>query len=76
MVPLYQARISDLGPDDIVIVECGARRRLPAELTADNLATAGIKPDVRVLDLEWHLRCRDCGERGRAGVSVRWAHGG
>jgi hypothetical protein len=37
------------------------------------LATAGVAPHVRVLDLSGRLRCRECDVKGRAVVSIRWA---
>jgi hypothetical protein len=41
-------------------------------LTAAILATAGVAPDRKVLDLGRRMRCRECDERGRAIVSIRW----
>jgi hypothetical protein len=74
MVPLYAARIEDLGPDDFVLVECiacGHDDLLPA----DRLRVKGmpLPPYTPVLDLEPRLRCRECDARGKAVVSVRWA---
>jgi hypothetical protein len=71
MVPLYAARVSDLGPGDFVQVECSCGHT--ELLTARMLATAGVAPDHKILDLSGRLRCRDCDERGRTVVSVRWA---
>ena len=70
MVPLYAAHLSDLGPDDRVVVECGCGHI--EELTAAMLATAGLPPHTKVLDLKRRLKCRECRWRGRATVSVRW----
>jgi hypothetical protein len=42
MVPLYAARVSDLGPDDSLHVECGCGH--VEHLTAAMLATAGLPP--------------------------------
>jgi hypothetical protein len=70
MRPLYDARVSDLGPGDLVKVECACGH---AELlTAAMLATAGVGPERRVLDLGARMRCRECDERGRVVVSPRW----
>ena len=70
MRPLYDTRVSDLGPGDLVAVECACGH---AEmLTPTMLATAGVAPETRVLGLERRLRCRECDERGRVVVSVRW----
>jgi len=41
-------------------------------LTARMLATAGVVPDRKVLDLSDRLRCRECDARGRAVVSITW----
>jgi hypothetical protein len=71
MVPLYAARIADLGPDDISLVECGCGHT--EELTAAMRATAGVFQHTKVLDLPCRLKCRECQWRGRAAVSVRWA---
>lgn len=37
-----------------------------------SLALKGLEPRVRVLDLKDRVRCRECGKRGRAAVSVKW----
>ncbi len=73
MVPLYSARITDLGPDDFVRVECtacGHEELLPP----DRLRIKGLAlpPYTPVLDLERKLRCRECDARGKAAVSVKW----
>jgi hypothetical protein len=34
--------------------------------------TAGVEPYRKVLDLGARMRCRECDERGRVVVSVRW----
>jgi hypothetical protein len=70
MVPLYAARVSDLGPGDFVQVECPCGHT--KLLTAVMLATAGVAPDQKVIALGGRMRCRECDGRGRAGVSVRW----
>jgi len=84
MVPLYAARIEDLGPSDFVKIDCAAcRRRLlrssaelrcshMALLTTAFLARLGLEPRHRVLDLKDRVRCRGCGVRGRAVVSIKW----
>ncbi len=72
MVPLYAARVSDLGPGDFVHVECVCGHDLM--ITADTL-TQGLRlgPDERITDLARRLRCRECDVRGKAVVSIRWA---
>ena len=34
-----------------------------------------LPPATRVLDLERRLRCRECDQRGKAIVSIKWAAG-
>lgn len=69
--PLYDCHVEDLGPDDLVQVECACGH---AELlTAAMLATAGVRPEAKVLDLGRRLWCRECDARGKVVVSVRWA---
>jgi hypothetical protein len=36
------------------------------------LATAGVTPEAKVLDLERRMRCRECDKRGEVVVSIRW----
>jgi hypothetical protein len=84
MVPLYAARIEDLGPGDFVKVDCAAcRRRLlrsSAELRCSHtalfapafLARLGLQTRHRVLDLKDRVRCRGRGVRGRAVVIIKW----
>jgi hypothetical protein len=67
---LYQARISDLGPGDLVLVICSLcdhRQSLtPAEL-------GSVPGDLCVMNLAPRFRCRNCDERGRVDIRVRWA---
>jgi hypothetical protein len=70
MVPLYAARVSDLGPGDFVQVECSCGHT--ELLTAAMLTTAGVAPDRKILNLGTRMRCRECDERGRAVVSIKW----
>jgi hypothetical protein len=70
MVPLYATRVSDLGAGDFVRIECPCGHS--ELLTAAMLTTAGVAPDRKVLDLGGRMRCRECDERGRAVVSIRW----
>ena len=74
MVPLYAARVADLGPGDFVKVECTACRHEEL-LPADRLRIKGLPlpPYTPVLDLEPRLRCRECDARGKAVVSIKWA---
>jgi hypothetical protein len=72
MVPLYAARVQDLGPEDVAIFKCGACGHT-AELWP-SLLIGGLQlnPTDKVLDLERRLRCRLCLARGQAAVSIKW----
>jgi ribosomal protein S27E len=72
MVPLYAARIEDLGPGDFVSVDCAACEHtgLLAPAFLDRL---GLSPQNKVLDLTDRVRCRNCDARGRAVVSIKRA---
>jgi hypothetical protein len=69
--PLYAARIEDLGPGDFVKVDCAACHHV-ALLTPETLLRAGLSPAAKLLDIKGRLRCRGCGRKGRAVVSIRW----
>jgi hypothetical protein len=71
MRPLYLARIEDLGRGDFVKVDCAACRHV-ALLTPNFLLRLGLSPQAKVLDLKGRVRCRACGARGGAVVSVKW----
>ena len=71
MQPLYLVRIEDLGQGDFVKIDCAACHHV-ALLTADALLKLGLSTAVKVLDLKTRVRCRGCGAKGRALVSVRW----
>jgi hypothetical protein len=71
MVPLYAARIEDLGPGDIVKVDCAACSHT-ALLSPAFLQRLRLSPREKVLDLKDRVRCRGCGRRGRAVVSIKW----
>ena len=72
MVPLYAARVQDLGADDFVVFRCGACGHT-AELPLSALLRGlGLQPTDKVLDLERRLVCRLCLARGQAVVSIKW----
>ena len=71
MQPLYLARIEDLTRGDVVKVDCTACHHV-ALLTPDFLLRLGLSRQTKVLDLKARVRCRGCGARGRAVVSVKW----
>jgi len=73
ILPLYAARLDDLGPGDLVQLECVCGHS--DLLTAAMLSTAGVKPSDKVVDLAPRLRCRECDARGKAVVSIKWASG-
>lgn len=72
MRPLYDARLEDLGSGDLVQVECVCGH--VELLTAAMLRTAGVTEHRKLLDLQQHLRCRECDERGRVDISIRWGN--
>ena len=74
MVPLYAARIEDLGVGDFVQVRCiacGHDELIPK--TSLLLHGLRLPPTTLVLDLEPRLRCRECDARGKAVLSIKWA---
>jgi ribosomal protein S27E len=71
MQPLYLARIEDLGRGDLVKVDCAACHHV-ALLTPEFLLRLGLNPRSKVLDLTGRVRCRGCGAKARAVVSVKW----
>jgi hypothetical protein len=71
MLPLYAARIEDPGRGDFVKVDCAACHHV-ALLTPEALVKIGLSPTAKVLDLKGRLRCRGCGRKGRAVVSIKW----
>jgi hypothetical protein len=62
MLPLYLARIEDLGCGDLLRVDCVACHHV-ALLVLDFLPRFGLSPETNVLDLATRVRCRGC-ERG------------
>lgn len=71
MRALYEARLEDLGPGDLVEIECICGHS--ELLTATMLASAGVKPFQTILDLQHKLRCRECDVRGKVVFSIQWA---
>jgi len=74
MLPLYAARIEDLGQSDFVKVDCAACHHV-ALLAPEFLLRLALDPRTKVLDLKGRVRCRGCGKRGRAVVSIKWRQG-
>jgi hypothetical protein len=54
MLPLYAARIEDLGPGDFVKVDCAACHHV-ALLPPEALLRVGLSPGAKVLDLKGRL---------------------
>jgi len=55
MLPLYAARIEDLGLDDFVKVDCAACHHV-ALLTPGNLLRVGLSPAAKLLDFKGRFR--------------------
>ena len=72
MKALFEARVSDLGPGDVVIAECQECGHSLAITPATLVHGLRLQPYERLLDLERRLRCRACDTKGRATVVVRW----
>jgi hypothetical protein len=60
MMPLYAARVQDLGPEDVVIIKCGACGHTAEIPPSGLLRGLGLEPTTKILDLERRLRCRLC----------------
>jgi len=73
IVPLYSARIEDLGPGDLVKVECGACGHDMLIPAVGLLQGMRVPPSMRIVDLEPRLRCRECDTRGKAIIAIKWA---
>ena len=56
---------------DLVEIKCVCGHS--EALTASMLARVGMKPHETIMDLQRRLRCRECDERGRVALLVRWA---
>jgi hypothetical protein len=52
-------------------VDCAGGHHV-ALLSPDFLLRLGLSRQARGLDLKERVRCRGCGARGRAVVSVKW----
>jgi hypothetical protein len=73
MVPLYSARIEDLGPGDFVRVQCVACGHDEIIPRVSLLVGLRLPPETLILDLEPRFRCRDCDAKGKAVATVKWA---
>jgi hypothetical protein len=73
MRALYEARVGDLSAGDFVRVlcrECGHTELLPHSTFQHGLR---LPPHIVILDLARLFRCRECDEKGRVHISIRWA---
>ena len=73
MVPLYAARVQDLGPDDVAVFKCGACGHTAELWPSFLIGGLGLQPTDKVLDLQRRLVCRLCYARGQAMVSIKKA---
>jgi hypothetical protein len=68
---MYDARVSDLGPRDCVKVECVCGH---VQMLTGAMFKAAKLPDYEpIRGLNRRVRCRECDERGRVDVSIKWA---
>src|SRR3954467_12872247 len=72
MVPLYAARVQDLGPEDVAVFKCGACGHTAELPPSALLCELGLQPTEKVLDLERRLRCWLCYAKDQAMVSITW----
>ena len=73
MRALYDARVGNLTAGDLILIECPCGHN--AAICPAALPALGLSPDQRIIDLAPRLRCRQCDQRGRADVSVKWGSG-
>jgi hypothetical protein len=71
MRPFYDARVADLGPGDLVKVECVCGH--VEMLSVAMLRTAGLSEHEPIRGLDSRLRCRECDEKSKVALSIKWA---
>lgn len=71
MVPLYAARIEDLGSVDFMVVEWHSCNNVGL-LSGRFLLSLGFPPYTSIRGLQRYACCRGCGVRGRGDISIRW----
>jgi hypothetical protein len=69
--PFYDAQVGDLGPGDLLKVECVCGHI--EMLTVAMLRTAGLSDHEPIRGLHSRLRCRECDEKGEVDLSIFWA---
>jgi hypothetical protein len=72
MDPIYDPRVADLISGDFLCIKCvcGNEALIPQSALLQELR---LRRDDRIADLAPRMRCRECDERGKVVVSVRWA---
>jgi len=73
MRPLYDARLSDLGPRDLVKVTCQACSNM-VRMSAVYLRHPRLKIEdyQTILSLRRRLRCRRCHTIGHVDLTIEW----
>ena len=71
VVPLHAAQLADLGPGDLLRVECYVCGH--NTLIEPSRLSHRLGPTSHVNDLAPHLRCCECDIKGRAVVSICWS---
>lgn len=71
MKALFEARVEDLGPGDLVIAECACGHSIAIQ-PSTLVHGLRLQPYERILDLAPRMRCRECDERGKVVVSIKW----
>ena len=64
--------MSDLKPGDFVIVECALCGH-DGLIHPAALPSLGPGSNERIVDLAPRLRCRECDQKGKAVVAIKWA---
>jgi hypothetical protein len=70
MKGFWEAHVGDLGPGDLVKVECLCGH--VEMLTGAMLMTAGLSENEQIRGLNSRLRCRECDAKGKVDVSIEW----
>jgi hypothetical protein len=71
MLPLYAARIEDLGSGDLVKIDCAACHHV-ALLAPEVLLRGGLSPAVKVARPQGAAPVPPLREEGQAVVSIKW----
>jgi len=71
MRPLYDARLRDLGPRDLVKITCAGCSHI-TRMVASFLAQRGVQPYEPILSLKRRLQCTRCHSQGHVDISIEW----